>query len=101
MQKQFGAAKRQRFLCMYEILIEERLRETLSKLYKKDRKRYDICMKKIEDIANNPEQYKPLRYDLKNIRRVHVAKSFVLIFKVEGNNVKFLEMDHHDNIYKR
>lgn len=86
---------------MHEILIEEKLRETLGKLYKKDRKRYDICMKKIEEIANNPEQYKPLRYDMKNIRRVHVAKSFVLIFNVEGNVVKFLDLDHHDKIYKR
>lgn len=67
---------------MHEILIEEKLRETLGWLYKKDRKRYEICMKKIEEIVGDPEHYKPLRYDMKNIRRVHIAKSFVLTFKI-------------------
>ncbi len=86
---------------MYGILIEEKLQETINKLFKKDRKRYDICMKKIEEIVENPEQYKPLRYDLKNVRRVHIAKSFVLIFKIEGNSVIFLDLDHHDKIYKQ
>lgn len=86
---------------MHDILIEENLQETLNKLFKKDRKRYDICMKKIGEVVKNPEQYKPLRYDLKNVRRVHIAKSFVLIFKIEGNSVIFLDLDHHDRIYKR
>ncbi|VVB91427.1 Uncharacterised protein [uncultured archaeon] len=86
---------------MYKILIEEKLQEMLKKLYKKDKKRYDICMRKIEEIVNNPEQYKPLRHDMKNIRRVHIAKSFVLIFKVENDTVKFLDLDHHDKIYKK
>lgn len=85
---------------MHDILVEERLQEILKKLFKKDRKRYEICMKKMETILKNPEQYKPLRHDMKSIRRVHIAKSFVLIFTVEGNLVRFLDMDHHDNIYK-
>jgi len=85
---------------MYEILIEEKLQEILKKLFKKDKKLYEICLKKIEAIANNPEQYKPLRHDMKNIRRVHIAKSFVLTFRVEKKSVKFLDFDHHDNIYK-
>lgn len=85
---------------MYEILIEEKLQEILKKLFKKDKKVYEICIKKIEQIVNNPEQYKSLRHDMKNIRRVHIAKSFVLTFRVEKNMVKFLDFDHHDNIYK-
>jgi len=44
---------------MHKILIEEKLKETLSWLYKKDRKRYEICMKKIEEIVMEPEHYKP------------------------------------------
>ncbi len=86
---------------MYDILIEEKLQVTLKKLFKKDKKVYEICIKKIEQIANNPEQYKPLRHNMKNIRRVHIVKSFVLIFRIDKNIVKFLDLDHHDNIYKK
>ena len=85
---------------MHEILIEEKLKETLSWLYKKDRKRYEICMKKIEEIVMEPEHYKPLRYDMKNTRRVHIAKSFVLTFKIEGSAVRFLDLEHHDKVYR-
>lgn len=52
---------------------------------------YEICMKKIEEIVMDPEHYKPLRYDMKNICRVHIAKSFVLTFKIERSAVRFLE----------
>lgn len=86
---------------MYKILIEEKLHAFLKKLHKKDRIRYELCMKKIEEIVKNPEHYKPLRYDMKGIRRVHVAKSFVLIFKIESDSVKFLDLEHHDKVYKR
>lgn len=85
----------------HKIIIEDRLKAFLKKLYKKDRLRYEICMKKMEEIASNPEIYKPLRYEMKNIRRTHVLKSFVLIFRVEGDTVRFLDFDHHDNIYRR
>lgn len=85
---------------MYEILIEEKLQEILKKLFKKNKKVYEICIKKIEQIINNPEQYKPLKHDMKTIRRVHMAKSFVLTFRIEKNRIKFLDFDHHDNIYK-
>lgn len=40
-------------------------------------------MKKIEDITENPHHYKPLRYDLKGRRRVHIEKSFVLTFRID------------------
>lgn len=64
---------------------------------------YETVMKKIEEIVQNPHHYKPLRHDLKNIRRVHIRKSFVLVFTVHENEnlVKFLDLDHHDVIYKK
>jgi mRNA-degrading endonuclease RelE of RelBE toxin-antitoxin system len=37
------------------------------------------AVKKIEEIVKDPYHYKPLRHDLKNIRRVHIRKSFVLV----------------------
>ena len=85
----------------------DELEETLTKLYKKDRKRYEAIMKKTEEIASRDsdtiEFYKNLRHDEKEYKRVHIDKSFVLLFKVfkEKNFILFDRFDHHDNIYKR
>jgi len=83
------------------------LKETLRKLFKKDKKRYEILMKKIEQISSSDEfsieNYKNLRHDLKNQKRVHVDKSFVLTFRFykKRNFILFLDFDHHDNIYNK
>ncbi|HLC76798.1 MAG TPA: type II toxin-antitoxin system RelE/ParE family toxin [archaeon] len=88
---------------MYSIVIESNLQRILDKLYKKNRKLYEIAMKRLEEIILNPQHYKPLRYDLKNIRRVHLFGPFILVFKIEEStkSVKFLDLDHHDNIYRK
>ena len=88
---------------MYKISIESKLKRILRKLYKKNRKRYEITLKKIDEIVKIPHHYKPLSYDLKSIRRVHIEGSFVLVFKIveEDKIVKFLDLDHHDRIYKK
>lgn len=61
---------------------------------------FNSVMKKIDEVIQHPEHYKPLRHDLKNLRRVHI-RSFVLVFELRGNTVRFLDFDHHDNIYKK
>ncbi len=86
---------------MYDYALSDVLKEKLQKIYKKDRKRHEICMKKIEEILANPEHYKPLRYDMKNMREVHIAKSFVLTFRIEGNTIRFLDLEHHGKIFRR
>lgn len=55
---------------------------------------------KIEEIAENPYHYKPLRNVLKNKRRVHIG-SFVLIFEIleEDKIVVFNTFKHHDDAY--
>ncbi len=86
----------------YLFEIKTGLAEKLRKLRKKSPLLFRRIQKKIEAIVENPNHYKPLRYDMKNIRRVHFDP-FVLIFSVIENEklVEFLEIDHHDNIYKR
>jgi YafQ family addiction module toxin component len=58
---------------------------------------------KVKEIIENPRHYKPLRYDLKGLRRVHLEKSFVLVFEIdeEEKMVRFLDLDHHDEIYRK
>ncbi|MFH0715020.1 MAG: addiction module toxin RelE [Candidatus Diapherotrites archaeon] len=82
------------------------LEETLSKLLKKDKKRYETVWKKVEKIASRDSTsidfYKNLRYPLKDYKRVHIDKSFVLLFKImkEKNYILFDKLKHHDDVYK-
>ncbi len=86
---------------------EPSLKKKLARLFKKDRQRYEILMKKIGQITaleeTELEHFKNLRHDLKNEKRVHVDKSFVLTFRVDKNRkfILFLDFDHHDNIYEK
>ena len=85
----------------------DELQETMEKLFKKDRKTYETIMKKAEEVASRDERtidsYKNLAYSLKEFKRVHISKSFVLLFKVfkKEKFILFDRFDHHDNIYKR
>ncbi len=82
--------------------IENKLHKTLQKLFKKDKKKYEIIWKKINEIINNfkIEHYKNLKYNLKGFKRVHIGH-FVLVFKHDKENDKiiFHDFEHHDNIY--
>ena len=81
--------------------IEDSLKLKFKKFFKKRKNLYESCMNKISEIIKNPEHYKPLRHDLKNIRRVHLIGPFIMVFTIEGNIIKFLDVDHHDKIYKK
>lgn len=90
---------------MRKFEVEKKLHKTLIKLSKKDKVKYEAIYKKINEIItiNNVEHYKNLKSPLQEFKRVHVDKSFVLIFKYhkKDDKVIFYDFDHHDNIYKR
>lgn len=75
-------------------------KKILEKMAKKDR----TSLKKIESqvykIISNPLVGKPLRNVMKNYRRAHIG-SFVLIYKIENQEIAFMDYDHHDRIYKK
>ena len=73
--------------------IKPSLEKILSKIKKKDPIMFKAIINKIEEIVNseNPDHYKPLRHDLKNKKRVHILKSFVLIFSWEKELISFLD----------
>ena len=87
----------------YNDFYSEKLADKLKKVRKKNKNLFDATIKKIDKILEHPETYKPLSYSMKKFRRVHVMKSFVLIFKVDSKNkiVKFEDLDHHDKIYRK
>jgi len=82
----------------------DQLKKLLTKIYSKDRNRYEIVFKKIEEIASceNPEHYKNLRKPYQELKRVHIDSHFVLTFKYDKSEdiIRFHDLDHHDKIYK-
>jgi len=87
---------------MYSLAISPELDRKLAKLLKKNKKQYEIIMKKAEEILRNPHHYKNLRVPLGHLKRIHVDKHFVLTFLVDETNKKVVlqDFDHHDLIYK-
>lgn len=88
---------------MYNLEVRKSVEENFSKLAKKGPKQLEIINKKIEQILENPHRFKPLHFPLAGMRRVHVDKSFVLIYSIneQTNTVVLEEYDHHDKIYKK
>jgi len=90
---------------MFDFDISNELKLLIRKLSKKDKARILILNKKIKEIINNNnksiDRYKNCRHDLKNYKRVHIDKSFVLLFKVskEKNIIYFWKLKHHDEAY--
>ena len=83
----------------------EELKAKLIKIFKKDKRRYEIIMNKIAQVCASDEitieHYKNLRHLMSDRKRVHIDKSFVLTFKYDKAKkfVFFHDFDHHDNIY--
>lgn len=86
---------------MYSLDIKAELDKKLAKLYKKNKKQYDIIMNKIEEIVQNPQHYKNLRAPLQHLKEVHIDKHFVLTFSVDENTKKVTleDFEHHDEIF--
>ena len=88
---------------MYNFDVSEHLQKKLNKLSKKDKDLYNQILKKIDEIihSENVENYKNLRFNMKDSKRVHIGH-FVLVFQYrkEENLILFDDFDHHDNIYK-
>ena len=74
----------------------------LKKLKKKDRVQFESVFKKMIQILERPESYKPLSNILKGRFRVHIGH-FVLLFVIDydAKVVEFIDYDHHKNIYKK
>jgi len=89
---------------MRKFEIKPILHKKLIKISKKDKKAFEMVMKKVFEVVNSSdiEHYKNLRYDMKDSKRVHVGP-FVLVFSYNKAKdfVSFEDYDHHDNIYKK
>ncbi len=70
-----------------------------AKLERRDPVLHKAIVKKLTEIIENPERYKPLRGDLHGLWRVHFG-SYVLKFKVGRESILVVDLEHHDNAYR-
>ena len=88
---------------MYSYELRKSVEKIFYKLAKKSPNQLLMIERKIEEIRQNPQHYKNLRKPLQHLKRVHIDKSFVLVFSVDENKKHIIieDYDHHDNIYTR
>ena len=79
----------------------EKVDRIFKKLHKKDSGQFEAVSKKVNQILENPEQFKPLKSPMEHMRRVHVG-SFVLVYDVDETRkvVTIRRYEHHDKVYK-
>lgn len=82
----------------YEIKFLPIFEKQIMKIAKKDKILFERIIKKLEEVSDNPEHYKPLKGNMKGIRRVHFDP-FVILFYIDGNMIKVSTIKHHDEAY--
>ena len=83
---------------VYQIEFSVQFEKSMKKLKKKDKVLFEQIQKKLIDLVQNPDHYKPLKNILARYRRIHFG-SFVLIYKIERDIVRIISLDHHDQSY--
>jgi mRNA-degrading endonuclease RelE of RelBE toxin-antitoxin system len=83
---------------VYNVDFSVSFEKTIKKLKKKDKALFDQIQKKLIDLVQNPDHYKPLGNVLTEYRRIQFGP-FILIFKIEGEVVRIISLDHHDKSY--
>ena len=86
---------------MYSLEVVETVDKLFKKLRKKDFGQFEALSKKVSEILENPQQFKPLKSPMQHMRRVHVG-SFVLIYDIDETRkvVTIRRYEHHDRVYK-
>lgn len=82
----------------YTIEFSDEFDKSIKKLKKKDPIKFRQIQKKLIELVENPEHYKPLSNILAGYWRLHFG-SFVVIYSIEGNIVRIISLDHHDKAY--
>ena len=86
----------------YSIYIEPSCEKEIESLCARNKTLRDALDKKVVQVLEFPQRFKPLRAPMQNKMRVHVLKSFVLTYTIDesGKIVKLLAFTHHDDAYR-
>jgi mRNA-degrading endonuclease RelE of RelBE toxin-antitoxin system len=86
---------------MYSLEVREHVDRAFRKLAKRNSKQMDAIARKIEEILQDPFEFKPMHFPLAGIRRVHFG-SYVLLFSIDEQRrtVVIEDYEHHDKVYR-
>ncbi len=86
---------------MYSLEVVEKVDRIFKKLKKKDLSQFETLSRKVNEILENPQQFKPLRSPMQHMRRVHIG-SFVIVYDIDEKKkvVTIRRYEHHDVVYK-
>lgn len=87
-------------LILYTIRFSPRFDSVFKSLLKKKPSLVPPLLKSIEKVSRDPILGKPLRNILSNQRRIQIG-SYVLLYEIIGTEVRLLDFDHHNKIYKK
>jgi mRNA-degrading endonuclease RelE of RelBE toxin-antitoxin system len=71
-----------------------------SKLTRKNAVFKAQAAKKIKGIALNPDLGVPKTHKLRGLRSLHITDHFVVVYMIFKDLVIFVEIDHHDKVYR-
>lgn len=99
----FEKLKKSWFSVAYTLKRKEHLDRVFAKIAKKGPVQFQAIQKKVKQILEDPHRFKPLSASMKNKRRVHIYKSFVLVYEIQEKKkiVELWDYDHHDKIYSK
>ena len=75
--------------------------KALRSLKRKDPDLVRAFSQQLPKIIKDPQLGKPLQHSLRNYRRIHIKGSFVLLYEFKKPEVRLIDLDHHDKIYKK
>lgn len=84
----------------FQIIYLPSFRKALERIAKRDAVLHQRIEQQVLKLARWPFFGKPLRYSLKNQRRLHVG-SFIIIYEIVGREVHITDFNHHDDAYKK
>ena len=84
----------------YILVIPPSFEVILKKLKNKKPDVFKNLENKIDKVVQNPILGKPLKNTLRNYRRTHMDP-FVLIYEIHMLEVRLIDFNHHDRIYKK
>ena len=85
----------------YSLKLRTHVDKLFNKMGRKDRHNLEIIYKKLEEVCEDPNKFKPLGTPMQGMRRIHVLKSFVIIYSINESthSVWIEDFAHHDEVY--
>lgn len=84
----------------YAIEFSDEFERTFKKLKTKDNVLFKRIQKKLLEIVEEPTRFKQLRNVMAGYSRLQFG-SYVLVFKINGEVVRIISLDHHDKAYRK